>query len=569
MSDTSDGERLIRQYKNLQNQEKIKQIIINTEAFEKFCYNIVNLQIEPDLCVQLLRTACKTAKFNSCLSIPKGTVVEVNGADKNILKFIFSYKKADPITIEINITDELLIKHNKLHTKTLSNVSNLPVNNETINNSQPTQNNNRVMEEKIQNLIEEIQKLNTLLIEEKEENKKLKTKITEMESKLQTPNNKNAKKRKIGTSQSVQFKNSAPMTEDEVSTDEEMIATTSNAKIQSLDHNSNNETTTNNYQITQNNSITKMKRDKNIPPIVVYDDNQKRMSERISNKNICKKNEYYYVRVNKNKYRIFVKTLDQYDKLLNLLKENNIKYHTYTPLERKNIHILFKRVASCYDANDIAEFLKNDYGLTPIHITKFQTKQMMENNIHSTMWHASFEPKTDKKRIFEVKSIGNQYGIIVEELKNNGITQCRRCWRLEHTSSNCTYNQRCIKCLEDHEIGKCELDVNTALKPTCVNCRLENHMANSKECPVYRRILDRKNNRTETTNPERQVVTETFTKPAIGKTSYANTAKNYQNNNIKSDDLKDLLKQLIIQQNILNNILTKISPQLLCENGNN
>lgn len=185
---------------------------------------------------------------------------------------------------------------------------------------------------------------------------------------------------------------------------------------------------------------TPTKREKNVPPIVVFDTDQKRMIERILHRNICTNTDCHFVRVNKSKYRIQVNTLQQYDAVLNLLSEVGIKYHTYTPTERKEIHVLLKRIPLCYDGADILHYLKNDHGLKPIRLTNFATKHMIESGVQSPIWHASFDPKTDKKRIFEIKHIGNLYGIVVEQLKNKSLTQCRRCWRFEHTQSNCTYH---------------------------------------------------------------------------------------------------------------------------------
>lgn len=77
------------------------------------------------------------------------------------------------------------------------------------------------------------------------------------------------------------------------------------------------------------------------------------MSERIVGRNICTNTEFHFVRVNKSKYRIQVSTLEHYDAVLSLLNEMNIKYHTYTPAERKSIHVLLKRIPKCYDETDI------------------------------------------------------------------------------------------------------------------------------------------------------------------------------------------------------------------------
>lgn len=317
------------------------------------------------------------------------------------------------------------------------------------------------------------------------------------------------------------------------------------------------------------------KRNKNIPPIVVFDENQKRMNERILNRKICERNEYHFVRVNKSKYRIIVSSIEQYDNTLAMLREVGIKYHTYTPNERKPIHVLFKNIPSCYEENDILDFLEIDHGLHPIRLTPFKTKYMLENNIQTTMWHASFDPKTDKSHIFNVKFIGNQYGITVEPIKNKSVTQCRRCWRFEHTQTKCTYEVRCPNCLATHNDGECALDTNKALKPACVNCKTDSHAANAKDCPIYTRILERKNN--PGNKPPKQLkatnVAQNSNSPRNG--SYASVvgpnqsqSKRNQPPNASNGDLKEFMKQLAIQQIQLNKMLMNIAPQLFCGSNN-
>lgn len=297
------------------------------------------------------------------------------------------------------------------------------------------------------------------------------------------------------------------------------------------------------------------------------------------NNKICARNEYHFVRVNKSKYRIIVSNINQYDTVIQLLREMGIKYHTYTPPERKPIHVLFENVPTCYNEDEILEFLSQDHGLFPIKLTKFVTKYMLENGIQSTIWHASFDPKTDKSCIFSVKHIGNQYGIAVEAIKNKSITQCRRCWRFEHTQTNCTYDTRCPNCLLSHTNGNCALDKNGALKLACVNCKSESHSATAKECPVYARILERRNNTGNKPNKQAKPAptTDRPNNPMQHNSNrngtYANVLRpNFQQNQHQpkpnNDDLRDLMKELASQQIQLNKMLMNLAPRLLGTNAN-
>jgi hypothetical protein len=73
--------------------------------------------------------------------------------------------------------------------------------------------------------------------------------------------------------------------------------------------------------------------------------------------------------------------------------------------------------------------------------------------------------------------------------RSKRLTQCFKCQRFGHTSSNCGMKFRCVKCREDHLPKEClrkrpakgEPDEG---KPACVNCGGE-HPANSSTCEAY------------------------------------------------------------------------------------
>lgn len=321
-------------------------------------------------------------------------------------------------------------------------------------------------------------------------------------------------------------------------------------------------------ETTKNNNI---KRTKTVPPIVVYDQNQKRMAERIENLLNCGKKEYYFVRVNKNKYRIILGNLVHFDKVVAHLREIGIRFHTYTPIERKPIYVILKYVPNCYDEAEIRESLMREYKLTPAKLTPFVTGYMREQQIDSSMWRAQFNPGTDKKKILEIDTIGNQKGIVVEEMKHNTVTQCRNCWRFEHSFSNCSYVKRCYQCDKIHEEGECALDADPALLPWCVNCRSNNHNAQSKDCEVYQRILERK----KVKKPARNDTITTKIAPRVNvmssPSSYAGQLKTNRRRNptqaLNNDNIVAPLMQFMQQQQeMFNNFFKQLAP--LIGNGN-
>lgn len=600
MTDTSDGETQ-RKFVNLTKIQPndLAKKIAETLAFMKLCYNIKQ-GIQNNACVDELRSCANDETFKNYLAIPKKTKIEPYLQQASV-SFLFKFKN-NSHSVKIKLNDELVnglseryiekhLKHNRKVVKTNS----INIENPKLDNSQSAE---LSMEEKMNRLLIQVENLTKSLAEMQEENRLLAEQEKVLAERLlkyqTTPQSMKTVKRKKTQKNNITSKKK--VTETNGNDDEEMPSVYETESSDSDAHSlsSRNERVSRNVTTTklntekprvpvnkeqhaantQRNTLTTKppaKRERNVPPIVVLDSDQKQMNERIINRKICSSTEYHFVRVNKSKYRIQVSTLEQYDAVLNLLTELGIKYHTYTPTERKTIHVLLKRIPTCYDGDDILQYLKDDHGLSPLKLTKFTTKRMIESRVQSTIWHASFDPKTDKKLIFGINHIGNVYGIAIEQLKNKSLTQCRKCWRFEHTESNCSYDVRCYKCLASHEIGKCILDANAALKPSCVNCKNDSHSANSKECPVYQRILERKNTPGNKQTKIAKPSTKTTTVSQQNRTnvSYANIARGNQQQSRSNaqtstnGELLNILKHLATQQMQMNELILKIAPQLM------
>jgi hypothetical protein len=83
-----------------------------------------------------------------------------------------------------------------------------------------------------------------------------------------------------------------------------------------------------------------------------------------------------------------------------------------------------------------------------------------------------------------------------EAIKKNSkrAVQCGNCKRWGHTSANCGYPFRCIKCKETHERGECKRETreNTSEDSVfCVNCTGD-HPANSSICPAFKDYLSKR-----------------------------------------------------------------------------
>lgn len=636
MADSSDGEAKDHPQFNNIRAENVCNKIANSYAFRKFCYNIKNGVTQENTIIEL-KALTNDGTFKQSLSIPKNTIIEPNIVNDILsLHFSYKTQTHEPrIRLDQKVIDDFSNAYIELHLKPTPSPPppSQPPATEANENQKSEPNSNDIeipekntetivdkdaharilsLESKLIHLTEQISKLLKMLTEEREKNKHLTEKLCEMEKKKEQPlkRKKASKPATVTPTGITNTQNENPLSnmscdeyEDEAAenVNNNSINSADASNIHSVDNVNAQETVPNQQQqqhqqqqqtttqpqktnedtepkASEENSTNAAtanvaKRDKNIPPIVVHDCDQKRMNERIINRNICARNEFHFTRVNISKYRIHVATLNQYDAVLALLNEFGIKYHTYTPVERKTIHVLLKHIPACYDESDVLSCLKNEHGLTPIRLTKFITKAMAEKNILSSMWHASFDPKTDKKKIFDIKQFNGQFGIVVEEMKNKSLTQCRRCWRYEHSQSNCSYDARCCNCLTSHSQGQCLLDSNESLMPSCVNCRSETHSATSKQCPVYLRILERRKSPGNSNKPKKPHLNanqkpSTFT-PNVSFASAVRQNKQHQQprmsqrNSPADPAIIDIFKQLAIQQAQMNNLLMQIAPQLV------
>lgn len=78
-----------------------------------------------------------------------------------------------------------------------------------------------------------------------------------------------------------------------------------------------------------------------------------------------------------------------------------------------------------------------------------------------------------------------------EPLRKPEITQCRNCQSFFHSASNCYLPTRCVKCKENHEIGKCSLEQLAETereKLFCVLCNKYGHPASYRGCEKYKEL---------------------------------------------------------------------------------
>lgn len=436
------------------------------------------------------------------------------------------------------------------------------------------------MRKQLSALTETINKLNITIENLQKENKKLSTKSngkknhenkTKVSTKISTNEIKKTTETDATNTQASTSQVQASTTIDDMDVSVELTSDETNAKslsqmqtkkIESNEHktsvdnhtddsedsdNDNNDTNyedgdnTNNEdreseQIFAPHTNEKIKRSSKIPPVDVWTQNQQATQQLIRMQ--MPQHSCVFTKVNKSKMRIIANSIDIRLKLIELLKQREIAFNTYTPTSEKMINVLLKGTE--VDDKSTIELTLKENGIQPHKINRFSTGYMRKNAIQSNIWQIVLLPHTDVTAVMNIKYIA-EWSVKWELMKKPQVTQCRRCQRFFHSASNCTLPYRCVKCVNTHAPGNCPLDTsNNKTTPICVNCN-GNHTANNAlECQSFQRAIElmeskrddaKTNTRTTKMKTNNANSKPIHTKPiqtssrTTHKTSYASAAK--------------------------------------------
>lgn len=182
-----------------------------------------------------------------------------------------------------------------------------------------------------------------------------------------------------------------------------------------------------------------------------------------------------------NTTQFFCASADDKAELIKMLKEKQLKYHTFTePSDRNEVFILRDFIIKA----ELPEILENIQaeGINATNVTLFTEK--FEKPVY--LVHFSKGSININTLIHQYKSVGHCL-VKWEKLSRTkkAPTQCHRCQTWGHTANNCGRDFRCIKCTKVHAPGRLNCDRKTREGvPKCVNCDGE-HPANHQLCPAY------------------------------------------------------------------------------------
>lgn len=208
-------------------------------------------------------------------------------------------------------------------------------------------------------------------------------------------------------------------------------------------------------------------------------------------------NNFLIKKININKHLIFTENLTDFKKTQDILKQNNIKFFTYTSKIEKKITILLKNIEGDFDPKEILEELtnKNIEGLKFVNVKKFETKKSKLENRKLPIFIVQLTPESIISNLKKIKT--HLHSIVIwEKIHKVDRLQCKRCQRIGHAAINCNLDYRCVKCDTNHNPGECSLSLGTSnkdetIQPYCINCKSFGHPASYRGYPKLKEIKEK------------------------------------------------------------------------------
>lgn len=171
-----------------------------------------------------------------------------------------------------------------------------------------------------------------------------------------------------------------------------------------------------------------------------------------------------------------------YDFLMDVLRNSNASFHTFTSPEIRRYKVILKGLPLTTTAEEIQDELNELHGLCTT-VNQFVEKGGEALPIFSVLLPPGVEPK----KIFEIKSLFHTRVFWQKPNPRDRPTQCYRCQEFGHIASNCYAEVRCSYCAEPHRYKDCPKE-----HEKCANCG-EEHSSTDADCIFALRAINKLN----------------------------------------------------------------------------
>ncbi|XP_038116633.1 uncharacterized protein LOC119768913 [Culex quinquefasciatus] len=226
------------------------------------------------------------------------------------------------------------------------------------------------------------------------------------------------------------------------------------------------------------------------PPIFVVDTLADHVDELLEGQTYC-------LKIGKKNVQVITLLRANYDKVLMVLKTNNVKYFTFDPAETVPVKIVLQGYTD-RPVEDLAGHLA-DVNVHPRDI-KVLSRTTTVTGTH-VLYLLYFDRGTVKLQDLRRKKTLDGFWVTWRYFSRNSTdaAQCHRCQKFGHGSRNYNLPPRCVKCGEMHFTEKCKLPQKARLSESdaqqhrsrvkCANCD-GNHTANFRGCAARKAYLE-------------------------------------------------------------------------------
>jgi hypothetical protein len=287
------------------------------------------------------------------------------------------------------------------------------------------------------------------------------------------------------------------------------------------------------------------------PPIVIHAfvenfDDLKRLLQQQVGRN-------YTVKFTRRNTTIYLKNKQDWIRVKDVLKSNDTAYHTFTHKDEKTHAFVLRGLCQGPTEEDVRDALQDENEVTVHKVYR------MKGARRPCYLVVTDKTVTRNKLEAEARILMNTRIEWARHINNKIITQCHRCQRWGHATSNCNAAPRCLKCAGDHYTYT-HKDTVPEGEVKCANCGGA-HVASHVSCPAYKSrvqnlIVNRPNNTNKTTATIFVPAPQPTTNPwGRAPPAEATTSPNSQNDEPASAtslfaELKKLNEQINIKEAI-------------------
>lgn len=183
-------------------------------------------------------------------------------------------------------------------------------------------------------------------------------------------------------------------------------------------------------------------------------------------------------RINGERIMVTFKTVDDYRQGTKAMREKDIGFYTTNTTKSKPIKVVMKGLPLDYNSQELKDqLIEKEFPVERVvQLRRFKDGRPLP------MFQITLSQAPGIDKIYEITKF-DYLTVSVEKFARTGrVNQCYRCQSFFHSSQNCDFKPRCVKCGKDHESKDCTKTPDET--PTCANCNGP-HPASYRGCPKF------------------------------------------------------------------------------------